>query len=38
MIGLNENLTCSFVEELAGKQMTALGIPTKYRGNTNVLP
>jgi ribonucleoside-diphosphate reductase beta chain len=38
MIGLNKQLLCDYVEWLAHKRMTALGLPNKYRGGSNPLP
>jgi ribonucleoside-diphosphate reductase beta chain len=38
MIGLNKQLLCDYVEWIAHKRMTALGIPNKYRGGSNPLP
>ena len=38
MIGLNKQLLCDYVEWIANKRMTAIGLPTKYRGGTNPLP
>ena len=38
MIGLNKQLLCDYVEWIAHKRMTALGLPNKYRGGSNPLP
>jgi ribonucleoside-diphosphate reductase beta chain len=38
MIGLNKQLLCDYVEWIAHKRMTALGVPNKYRGGSNPLP
>jgi ribonucleoside-diphosphate reductase beta chain len=38
MIGLNEQLLCDYVEWIANKRMTALGITGAYRGGSNPLP
>jgi ribonucleoside-diphosphate reductase beta chain len=38
MIGLNEQLLCDYIEWIAHKRMTALGIPSQYRGGSNPLP
>jgi ribonucleoside-diphosphate reductase beta chain len=38
MIGLNYQLLCDYVEWIANKRMTAIGLPTKYKGGTNPLP
>jgi len=38
MIGLNKQLLCNYVEWIAHKRMTALGLPNKYRGGSNPLP
>lgn len=38
MIGLNEQLLCDYIEWIANKRMTALGIPSQYRGGSNPLP
>jgi ribonucleoside-diphosphate reductase beta chain len=38
MIGLNYQLLCEYVEWIANKRMTAIGLPTKYKGGANPLP
>jgi ribonucleoside-diphosphate reductase beta chain len=38
MIGLNEQLLCDYIEWIANKRMTALGLPSAYRGGSNPLP
>ena len=38
MIGLNEQLLSDYVEWIAHKRMTAVGVPTKYKGGSNPLP
>jgi ribonucleoside-diphosphate reductase beta chain len=38
MIGLNQQLLSDYVEWIAHKRMTAIGIPNSYRGGTNPLP
>ena len=38
MIGLNRQLLCDYVEWIANKRMTAIGIPTPYKGGSNPLP
>lgn len=38
MIGLNELLLCEYVEWIAHKRMTAIGITSPYRGGSNPLP
>jgi len=38
MIGLNKQLLCDYVEWIAHKRMTALGLPNHYRGGSNPLP
>jgi ribonucleoside-diphosphate reductase beta chain len=38
MIGLNEQLLCEYIEWIANKRMTALGLPSLYRGGSNPLP
>ena len=38
MIGLNKQLLCDYVEWIANKRMTAVGLPTKYKGGSNPLP
>ncbi len=38
MIGLNKQLLCEYVEWIANKRMTAIGLPTKYKGGSNPLP
>ena len=38
MIGVNQQLLCDYVEWIAHKRMTAIGVPTKYKGGSNPLP
>lgn len=38
MIGLNETLLTEYIEWLAHKRMTAIGLPTNYKGGSNPLP
>lgn len=38
MIGLNEQLLCDYVEWIAHKRMTSIGLPSPYKGGTNPLP
>ena len=38
MIGLNYQLLCEYVDWIANKRMTAVNLPTKYKGGTNPLP
>lgn len=38
MIGLNKQLLCDYVEWIAHKRMTAIGLPNRYRGGSNPLP
>jgi ribonucleoside-diphosphate reductase beta chain len=38
MIGLNEQLLCDYIEWIAHKRMTAIGLPSQYRGGSNPLP
>ena len=38
MIGLNENLLSEYIEWIANKRMTAIGLPTTYKGGSNPLP
>jgi ribonucleoside-diphosphate reductase beta chain len=38
MIGLNEQLLSDYVEWIAHKRMTAVGLPSQYRGGSNPLP
>ena len=38
MIGLNEQLLSDYIEWVANKRMTAIGIPSAYRGGSNPLP
>lgn len=38
MIGLNEKLLCDYVEWIANKRMTAIGLPTTFKGGSNPLP
>ena len=38
MIGLNEQLLCDYVEWIAHKLMTAIGLPNRYKGGSNPLP
>ena len=38
MIGLNEQLLNDYIEWIAHKRMTAVGLPNRYRGGSNPLP
>jgi len=38
MIGLNEQLLCDYVEWICHKRMTAIGLPSLYKGGSNPLP
>lgn len=38
MIGLNEALLNEYIEWIANKRMTAVGLPTPYKGGSNPLP
>ncbi len=38
MIGLNEQLLCDYVEWIANKRMTAIGLHGPYKGGSNPLP
>jgi ribonucleoside-diphosphate reductase beta chain len=38
MIGLNYQLLSDYVEWVANRRMTAVGLPTKYKGGSNPLP
>ena len=38
MIGLNEQLLGDYVDWIANKRMTALGLPHTYKGGANPLP
>ena len=38
MIGLNEALLSEYIEWIANKRMTAIGLPTPYKGGSNPLP
>ena len=38
MIGLNQQLLSDYVDWIANKRMTAIGLPTKYKGGSNPLP
>lgn len=38
MIGLNYQLLAEYVEWIANKRMTAVGLPNKYKGGSNPLP
>ena len=38
MIGLNKQLLNEYVEWIAYKRMTAIGLPTKFKGGSNPLP
>jgi ribonucleoside-diphosphate reductase beta chain len=38
MIGLNEKLLKDYLEWIANKRMTAIGLPTKYKNGSNPLP
>jgi ribonucleoside-diphosphate reductase beta chain len=38
MIGLNEKLLNEYVEWIANKRMTAVGLPSPFKGGSNPLP
>ena len=38
MVGLNEPLLAEYVEWIANKRMTAVGLPSPYKGGSNPLP
>jgi ribonucleoside-diphosphate reductase beta chain len=38
MVGLNEALLGEYIEWIANKRMTAVGLPTPYKGGSNPLP
>lgn len=38
MIGLNQQLLGDYIEWIAHKRMTAIGLPNKYKGGSNPLP
>jgi len=38
MIGLNEQLLNDYIDWIANKRMTAVGLPTPYKGGSNPLP
>jgi ribonucleoside-diphosphate reductase beta chain len=38
MVGLNEALLSDYIEWIANKRMTAVGLPTPYKGGSNPLP
>ena len=38
MVGLNQVLLSEYIEWIANKRMTAVGLPTKYKGGSNPLP
>lgn len=38
MIGLNEELLCQYIEWIAHKRMTAIGLESPYKGGSNPLP
>ena len=38
MIGLNEHILCSYIEWIANKRMTAIGLESPYPGGANPLP
>jgi ribonucleoside-diphosphate reductase beta chain len=38
MVGLNETLLSEYIEWIANKRMTAIGLPTTYKGGSNPLP
>ena len=38
MVGLNFTLLSEYIEWIANKRMTAVGLPTKYKGGSNPLP
>lgn len=38
IIGLNDQLLCEYVEWIAHKRMTSIGLPSKYKSGSNPLP
>ena len=38
MVGLNEALLSDYIEWIGNKRMTAIGLPTSYKGGSNPLP
>jgi ribonucleoside-diphosphate reductase beta chain len=38
MIGLNQQLLCEYVDWVANKRMTAIGLSSPYKGGSNPLP
>jgi ribonucleoside-diphosphate reductase beta chain len=38
MIGLNQQLLSDYVDWIAHKRMTAIGLPTSFKGGSNPLP
>jgi ribonucleoside-diphosphate reductase beta chain len=38
MIGLNEQLLCDYIEWIANKRMTAIGLHSIFKGGSNPLP
>lgn len=38
MIGLNQQLLCEYIEWIGHKRMTAIGLPTTFKGGSNPLP
>jgi ribonucleoside-diphosphate reductase beta chain len=38
MVGLNEALLSEYIEWIANKRMTAIGLPSPYKGGSNPLP
>ena len=38
MIGLNSELLCDYIEWIANKRMTAVGVESPYKGGSNPLP
>ena len=38
MVGLNEALLSEYIEWIANKRMTAVGLPSPYKGGSNPLP
>lgn len=38
MIGLNQQLLCEYIEWIGHKRMTAIGLPTIFKGGSNPLP
>jgi ribonucleoside-diphosphate reductase beta chain len=38
MIGLNQQLLCEYIEWIGNKRMTAIGLPTTFKGGSNPLP